>query len=817
MGRLFLLLPALAVLLLQAANAVTPISSCGEINSPGYYYLTGDLTGFKEGDYCIRIFASNVVLEGNGFRITGNGWGYGIYVSGASNVTIENITVKNYEYGIYFGFSSNNTITNIIASNNRNGIVLYYSKYNMMTKINASNNSFSGIKLRYSSSNNAIKDSVLQNNGILVEESYNNNVINTTVNGKPLVYLENEKNRVVDNAGQVILVNCRNVTVKDLDLSNATVGVEILNSEQIRVENVTARNNWFGIALVFSNNTIITNVTATNNKGEFPYLPGYGVSLEHSNNNTIANVTASNNWDGIYLSYSSNNTITNVNVNNNGVGIYLYYSSYNRITGATVKNNSWFGISLQSSGNNTIKDSVLQNNGLLIIDSYNNIVENTTVNRKPLVYLENVQNYEVNESSNAGQVILVNCANITVKNLDLSNASVGVELWGSEWIRIENVIASNNLGGLVLFSSSNNTIKDSVLQNNSYGIVLESSSNNLIYNNYFNNTYNVTIYDSQPNAWNITKTEGTNIVGGNYLGGNYWGSPYGSGFSDVCKDSDSDGICDQPFAIDGNNTDYLPLAASMKTFNVSGFVSYRGKQTGEIWVCAIINPGEQKPPFKCSEVFGNAYNLELPEGNYYIAAFMDVNGNLHPDSAEPIGFAIEKKYPESADQIQVSRDISNVNITLYDVDLAIGGVKVSPEKPAAGIPITISVAVVNLGGSFAENFNVSLLVNGSEVESKIISLYFNETKYVNFTGSPQAGTYEVKIVVDPDNKVYESDEGNNQLAFTITVSPEVWQAYDRNGNGKIETVELIKAIQDWLNNKLSTMDLIKVIQKWLQS
>jgi parallel beta-helix repeat protein len=162
----------------------------------------------------------------------------------------------------------------------------------MMTKINASNNSFSGIKLSYSSSN-AIKDSVLQNNGILVEESYNNNVINTTVNGKLLVYLENEKNRVVDNAGQVILVNCRNVTVKDLDLSNATVGVEIWNSELIRVENVTARNNWFGIALVFSNNTIITNVTATNNKGEF--LSGVGVSLEHSNNNTIANVTASNN------------------------------------------------------------------------------------------------------------------------------------------------------------------------------------------------------------------------------------------------------------------------------------------------------------------------------------------------------------------------------------------------------------------------------------------------------------------------------------------------------------------------------------------
>jgi len=98
----------------------------------------------------------------------------------------------------------------------------------------------------FSSSNNTIKDSVLQNNGLFVNESYNNIVESTTVNGKPLVYLENEENRVVDNAGQVILVNCKNVIVKDLDLSNATVGVELWGSEWIRIENVTANNNYYG-------------------------------------------------------------------------------------------------------------------------------------------------------------------------------------------------------------------------------------------------------------------------------------------------------------------------------------------------------------------------------------------------------------------------------------------------------------------------------------------------------------------------------------------------------------------------------------------
>jgi len=670
MKKLFAGVLVLVLLCLQTASAETQISNCTEINYPGYYNLTGDLTGFKEDmDYCIGIFASDVILGGNGHSLIGPGYGKGIYVYSVSNVTIENLTVSRYGVGIYLNSSSNNTITNVTANNNMGGIVLF------------------------SSSNNTIKDSVLQNNGLFVWQSYNNIVESTTVNGKPLVYLENEENRVVDNAGQVILVNCANITVKDLDLSNATVGVELWGSEWIRIENVTANNNYYGI----------------------------------------------------YLYSSNNNTITNLTANNNYAGVVLF-----------------------SSSNNTIKDSVLQNNGLVVIDSYNNIVESTTVNGKPLVYLENEENRVVD---NAGQVILVNCANITVKDLDLSNATVGVELWGSEWIRIENVTANNNYDGILLYSSSNNTIKDSVLQNNSYGIVLDYSGNNLIYNNYFNNTNNVTISESQPNTWNVTKTEGANIVGGNYLGGNYWGSPNGDGFSDVCGDSDSDGICDRPFAIDDNNVDYLPLA---KMFTVSGFISYTGDQSGKIYVCAIKNLEKDSPPDYCTEASAQKYSLRVASGSYYIAAFMDVNGNAHPDSAEPIGFAIEKKYPENADQIEVSRDISNVNITLYDVDLNISEVRIYPSQPIVGQQITLNATIRNLGGSFAENFNVSVYVNGQLVDTKTISLYFNETKYVEFV-SPllDAGVYSVRIAVDPDDAVYESDESNNEYSLSLYVDYEI--------------------------------------------
>ena len=51
-----------------------------------------------------------------------------------------------------------------------------------------------------------------------------------------------------------------------------------------------------------------------------------------------------------------------------------------------------------------------------------------------------------------------------------------------------------------------------------------------------------------------------NIVGGRNLGGNVWAYPNGKGFSQTCADVDKNGICDSPYKLDNNNTDYLPLA-----------------------------------------------------------------------------------------------------------------------------------------------------------------------------------------------------------------------------------------------------------------
>ena len=40
---------------------------------------------------------------------------------------------------------------------------------------------------------------------------------NNTINGKPLVYLQTQSNQIIDEAAQVILMDCNNITVKNVN------------------------------------------------------------------------------------------------------------------------------------------------------------------------------------------------------------------------------------------------------------------------------------------------------------------------------------------------------------------------------------------------------------------------------------------------------------------------------------------------------------------------------------------------------------------------------------------------------------------------
>jgi parallel beta-helix repeat protein len=149
-----------------------------------------------------------------------------------------------------------------------------------------------------------LTNNIFRNSGLFVSSySYGSTVYNNTINGKLLVYMENVSDRVVEEAGQVILVGCSNVTVENLNLSSSTVGVELRNTNNSRI----------------ANNTIIGSSLE-------------GVSLYNSTNNTVTmnDIEKSSNV-GVLLEYSYGNNITSNLISANNMGLLWYYSSQNLI------------------------------------------------------------------------------------------------------------------------------------------------------------------------------------------------------------------------------------------------------------------------------------------------------------------------------------------------------------------------------------------------------------------------------------------------------------------------------------------------------
>ncbi|MDW7990524.1 MAG: NosD domain-containing protein, partial [Archaeoglobaceae archaeon] len=211
----------------------------------GEYSISKDLSGlYGNNYYCIKILANNVTLEGNGKSMTGDR-GYGLLIT-ASNVTVKNLTISKYERAIYLDRSNNNNFTNITINGGAHAIYLDGSNNNNFSKVTVVNSMESAVYLS-NSNKNSLTELNFTNSGVFVHNSINN-TLTGNVNGKPLIYLENERDKVFENAGQVILVNCTNITVRNSEMINATVGLMLWKTNDSIFENIkTAENSYHGI------------------------------------------------------------------------------------------------------------------------------------------------------------------------------------------------------------------------------------------------------------------------------------------------------------------------------------------------------------------------------------------------------------------------------------------------------------------------------------------------------------------------------------------------------------------------------------------
>jgi parallel beta-helix repeat protein len=376
--------------------------------------------------------------------------------------TIQNCTVFNSgntgsrTSGIYLKNVSNGKIINNNCSFNKNGILTYSSKNNTILGNIANNNSRYGIYLDSQCNDTKIDENTACFNSDY-HHSYNNLIIN-------------------NNASY-----------------NVAEGMRIVFTNDSKIINNTLINNGVSLHIALSQNITISMNRLEGNTGG---IWAYTLRLI----NIFNNIISSNRHTGLDITNCNNVNITNNYISENNVGIILdgYYGDPQPAENCIISENfisdcSQAGIWIGNIFNLTITGNEMQNCGILIrghssvYHSSSHAIDITNlVNGKPVYYYVNQTNLEINDLSNVGQIIVVNCNQSLLSNLNIYSSSAGISLLYCNNNEISGCILNKNMIGLFLANSHNNTISGIEINSNMIGMRLEGSDFNIVINSQAN-------------------------------------------------------------------------------------------------------------------------------------------------------------------------------------------------------------------------------------------------------------------------------------------------------------------------------------------
>jgi parallel beta-helix repeat protein len=366
----------------------------------------------------------------------------------------------------------------------------------------------------------------------------------------------------------IYLQSVNNVTVQNVNIQGFNYGfyLDHTNSSIVR------RNKVTGSGIVVTQRSCYNQIVENT-------VTGGGISLNFGSDNIVLN----NNIGGISIVFSTNITVGKNRIADDkrvdvellytdvGGGIYIDNSGNCNIFGNTIERkivgiNIWHCTNLNFS-NNALKDnqigfklwgSDLQHN-LHHIDTTN------AVNGKPVYFLVNQSDFQV--PTNAGWIVAVNCANITVENWASAPNWDSILFIETSHSKILNSKLTGNFNAIRFDSVYNCTISCNLIENNGYAafyfegavdctITENNVINNFCYFNIWHGSVNNTFFHNNfignwtgsPGSWDSQN------FWDNGLEGNYWEEYTGT-------DANGDGICDTPYVIDSysNSVDRVPL------------------------------------------------------------------------------------------------------------------------------------------------------------------------------------------------------------------------------------------------------------------
>jgi len=489
-----------------------------------------------------------------------------------------------------------------------------------------------------------------------------------------------------------------------------------------------------------ANITTVDNVTYTftdNNHGELVVerdnivINGAGYTLQGTEG------------EGITLHTVSNVTVKNMIVNGFTYGVILNESLYSVISESLIKENDWSGIWIIGGGNNSILNNTIETNvvGIGMRYSWNN-----TMCRN------NIQ-----DNTNFGIHLVSSNMNIIFRNNITYNAN-GIGVYDSSWNTInENVVGGNDYHGVSFanYTAIYNTVVANTITNNGIGLFLGSQNNTVYHNNFANNS-------KQCECW------GPNVFDDGYpSGGNYWSDYngtdlYGGPYQNV---TGSDGIGDTPYTVSYGVQDNFPL---MNPF---------GEQTLPSLPVASFTWAPSTP--NVNEFVTFDASASIPRGGIimkYEWCFGD-GGNTtgkrvtHKFMTEG-EFLVTLNVTDSEGLWDIEQKQIAINVSLPpDLKIVSPDISFSDFNPSEGEVITISATIHNVGDGNADGLYVRFFDSATLIgEDYISSIPYNSHEVASIEWQANGERFHlVKVVVDPDNKVSETDEENNEATRSVLV------------------------------------------------
>ncbi len=293
--------------------------SCGE-NVASSITLTSNIGPCTT--HGLIVSADNVVIDCNGFTISGNGPGstkFGIFINGFHNIEIKNCNIESFQKGIVIVKSNNSNIHhNNILNNLQQGIYGTSLFSNIISSNVISSNTATGFYLQNSANNIINLNTIqLQDFGLSLVNSQLNNITNNTFNFNNIGALnlrqDSHNNNVISNI-----------------FSDNKIGVQIENAQSNRVQSNTIQtSSQAGIYLRGNiDNTYINANTIKNNNVGIESDP-----LQQKKLSILTNIISFNTLKDINLNDAAASIRFN-NISNSNVGLTL-----KKITGFEAPNN----------------------------------------------------------------------------------------------------------------------------------------------------------------------------------------------------------------------------------------------------------------------------------------------------------------------------------------------------------------------------------------------------------------------------------------------------------------------------------------------